>query len=285
MNRTFSQRYEYESLPEPMKLEELSKELRIELWNSVRRLLLAEKSSHGHLAHFGGASRNFVERVLGRWAVRPEDEIPYRIDEVMVAFKDVLGDAAFNRVLDLIEILVNDPRVEPLFVATVARSFENHAAPYWLGLDEKPFHFFPRSTKEQGEAVRAGIETLHENKMDGAASHLRKASEGMRSGDYGDSIRESIHAVESVARLIDPEAKKTLGPALDSLERAGLLKHTALKDAFKKLYGYTSDEQGIRHSLVDQSSADVDLDEALFMFGACASFAAYLATKSELLGK
>ena len=83
--------------------------------------------------------------------------------------------------------------------------------------------------------------------------------------------------MESVARLIDPAASKTLGPALDSIEKAGLLKHAALKNAFKRLYGYTNDEQGIRHALLDRGSTDAGLDEAVFMFGACASFAAYLA--------
>lgn len=135
MSRTFSQRYGYEPLPEPMKLEKLSKELRIELWNLVRRLLLAEQNEHGHFTHYGGGSRRFVERVLGRWAVRPEDEIPYRIEDVMIAFKDVFGGAVFNRVLDLMEILVNDPRAKSAFVATVALSFDEHAAPYWLELD------------------------------------------------------------------------------------------------------------------------------------------------------
>ena len=43
--------------------------------------------------------------------------------------------------------------------------------------------------------------------------------------------------------------------------------------------GYTSDEQGIRHALLEQGSANVGLEEALFMFGACASFAAYLTEK------
>ena len=94
-----------------------------------------------------------------------------------------------------------------------------------------------------------------------------------------DSISDSIHAVESAARVLDPQASKTLTPALNSLEKAGVLKHRALKEAFAKLYGYTSDEQGIRHALLDQNAADVGLEEALFMFGACASFAAYLTEK------
>ena len=65
-----------------------------------------------------------------------------------------------------------------------------------------------------------------------------------------------------------------MGPALDSLEKAGVLKHPALKQAFDRLYGYTSTEQGIRHALLDKDAADVGLNEAIFMFGACASFAA-----------
>ena len=44
---------------------------------------------------------------------------------------------------------------------------------------------------------------------------------------------------------------------------------------------WDSDEQGIRHSLLNQSSADVGLDEAIFMFRACACFAAYLTRKDQ----
>ena len=66
-----------------------------------------------------------------------------------------------------------------------------------------------------------------------------------------------------------------MGPALASLEQREAL-HPALKDAFAKLYGYASNEQGIRHALLDQSNARVGMDEAVFMLGACASFASYL---------
>ena len=115
--------------------------------------------------------------------------------------------------------------------------------------------------------------------MQGAAAHLRQAAQHINAGQQGNSIADSIHAVESVARIIDPNSNKTLGPALSSLEKAGVLKHPALKEAFKKLYGYTNDEQGIRHALLDRDSPDVGLDEAMFMFGACASFADYLVSK------
>ena len=121
--------------------------------------------------------------------------------------------------------------------------------------------------------------------MEGASSHLEQAADHINARQYADSIVDSIHAVESVARIIDPKSSKTLKPALNSLEKAGLLTHPALKDAFNKLYGYTSDEQGIRHALHDQGAADVGLDEAIFMFGACASFAAYLTEKHRKAGE
>ena len=57
------------------------------------------------------------------------------------------------------------------------------------------------------------------------------------------------------------------------------MNHRALKSAFDRLFGYTSDEEGIRHALLEREAAGVDVDDALFMYGACASFAAYLVNK------
>lgn len=66
-------------------------------------------------------------------------------------------------------------------------------------------------------------------------------------------------------------ATKTLGV----LEQHGHL-HGGLKAAFSKLYGYSSDEEGVRHALVFGNEAQVDEANALFMLGACASFVSYL---------
>jgi hypothetical protein len=84
--------------------------------------------------------------------------------------------------------------------------------------------------------------------------------------------------VESVALRLEPTAK-TLGPALASLEKRGHL-HGALKAAFDKLYGYSSDEKGIRHALVFEDEAKVDEADALFMLGACGSFVSYLLARA-----
>ncbi len=105
--------------------------------------------------------------------------------------------------------------------------------------------------------------------------HLRKASECINRSDRAGSIQESIHAVEAVARQIAPEKTDTLTQALNSIEKRNSL-HSNLKEGFKALYWYTSDEQGVRHALLDREGASVGMDEAVFMLGACASFASYL---------
>ena len=55
--------------------------------------------------------------------------------------------------------------------------------------------------------------------------------------------------------------------------------HSALKRGFTSLYGFTSDEKGIRHPLLDDGTAKVDETDAIFMIGACAAFVSYLINK------
>ncbi len=277
---TFSQCYGYEPLPEPMRLEHISEDLRREIWNAVRKFLLLD----ARIPYFSVRTKRFIERVLGTFLKRSEDEIPTDYDTAMTMFRNHLFQAKFNKFLDLAKIMINDEAASEDFVNRIAESFERHAA-YRLDTSHRPFQVSPRSSREQGEVTQKAIETIHQSSMEGAKTHLRQAVEHINAQQYADSIADSIHAVESVACVIAQKENATLGQVLDSLERAKLLKHPALKEAFKKLYSYTSNEQGIRHALLNQESADVGLDEAVFMLGACASFAAYLVNKHRQMQK
>lgn len=286
---TFSQRYGYEPLPEPMKLEEISDDLRREIWmaikeylHEIRRQVRAAIARRPSEFIFSQRDMLFLQRVFSRHFQAIEPDVRYR--QVVTYFYDIILQREFNVALDLLEHFVND-RESPEHVAEkISRLFRHYSAPYSLNLSRRPYRFMPSVTKEQGQATQQAFDTITKGGMDGSASHLRQAAEHINARQYADAIADCIHAVESIACVIDPKSNNTLGPALDSLERAGVLRHPALKDAFKKLYGYASDEQGIRHALLDQDAADVGLDEALFMFGACASFTAYLTQKHRQAG-
>lgn len=281
----FSQRYRYEALPEPMQLEQISRPLRVEIWNMVRQELLADRAYGVEGYYFRKKGRRRLERIIGRLTGCPDDEVDTDYVRSLRLVKGLLLEGKFFRVLDFLERLCNDALGGPDLATRIQRLFEKNGAAYSLNSSRHPFWFMPRSSREQGEATRVAVEVVRDEGMNGAVTHLRKAAEAMNDGQYAESVANSVHAVESIARLIDPEGAKTLGPALKSLERHGLLKHEALAKAFSTLYGYTSDEQGIRHALLDKEEPDVGLDEAVFMYGACACFAAYLVGKNRRVGQ
>jgi hypothetical protein len=67
--------------------------------------------------------------------------------------------------------------------------------------------------------------------------------------DYRNSIKESISAIESLSKILSGLPNASLSAALTAVDKQTKL-HPSLKEAFQKLYGYTSDAQGIRHALI-----------------------------------
>ena len=180
----------------------------------------------------------------------------------------------FNQIFDLIQFVLRHPKCPPEFIDMMKDIFMYTRLAYTIDT-EKPPTIIPSVTEAEGNTIIESLQLLRRAGLEGSASHLRNASECINRNDWAGSIRESIHAVESVARQLDPKSSETLGGALAALEKREAL-HPALKEAFNRLYGYTSNEQGVRHALLDRSAADVGIDEAVFMLGSCASFASYL---------
>lgn len=78
--------------------------------------------------------------------------------------------------------------------------------------------------------------------------------------------KEAISAVEGMVATItgEKEPKRALRRM-----RQDLSLHPAFVDAIEKLYGYTGDEDGIRHGIYD--APNVGFDEAKFMLVTCSA--------------
>jgi hypothetical protein len=139
----------------------------------------------------------------------------------------------------------------------------------------------PVGSDAELETLKRAFADLAATEFHGARAHLRNAAEELTTGRYADSIRESIHAVESVARTLAQDGK--LSNALAKLEQSAKI-HGGMKAGFNSLYGYTSDEQGIRHAHLNEPTAQPDETDALFMIGACAAFVSYLIGKARSAG-
>lgn len=124
----------------------------------------------------------------------------------------------------------------------------------------------------------AEIEKSLDIEFQGCKSHIRKALgflSDRENPDYKNSIKESISAVESICQIIAQNSKATLGEALKKLEEHGVKIHEAMKKSFSSLYGYTSDEGGIRH-YEGIFESNVTFEEAKFMLVSCSAFVNYL---------
>ena len=275
---TFSQAQGYEGLPQPLALGEISYEARVRLWD----LLLSSACVYVYAWQWKQDAPwpQIFQKLHIDFLVQPPDEFegggPLRgLNKLVETYKDlVLSKLPFNKIFDLFQMIMRHPECPREFTLGVAGVFKECRLAYVVDTKGTPT-ILPAATRAEGEAIVGAIQELREVRLHGAEAQLKKAGELINSGDWPGSVRESIHAVESVARRLDPDASKTLGPALKSLEKRGQL-HPALKEAFSNLYGYTSDEEGIRHALLTDAASPAGRDEAVFMLGACASFASYL---------
>jgi hypothetical protein len=99
--------------------------------------------------------------------------------------------------------------------------------------------------------------------------------------DYRNSIKESISAVESLCRMLCGDQSKDFDQALKTLEPK-LKFHPAQRQAFAKLFGYTSDAEGIRHALLDAPT--LESEDAKFMLISCSAFTNFLVEKAIRAG-
>ncbi|MBK6619907.1 MAG: hypothetical protein IPG32_03155 [Saprospirales bacterium] len=142
----------------------------------------------------------------------------------------------------------------------------------------------PITREEEINEIENAILSTSENQLKGVNIHLSEALKKMsdkKNPDFRNSIKESISAVESLCQQITSDPKAELAKALKTLKRK-LPIHSGLEQGFIKIYGYTSDGDGIRHAMLDETN--LDQEDALYMLIACSSFVNYLIAKASKAG-
>ena len=267
-----------------MALGKLSKELRTLLW------------SHTYQNLRTSVKRDFFDEFLvNPWHKilydhhvfllhKPADEFGSNFKTITEIIKSLFIQADFNKVLDFLEFVLRHNSVPHGFLDIVEETLREHKCAYIVMLIEDIPTIIPVVLPEQTESVKRDFQVLESGPFRGARSHLRTSAVCINKGDLAGSVRESIHAVESIARCLDPNGSTSLKSALQALSNKGVTLHPALKQGIVKFYGYTSNQDGIRHALLEKETSDVDEEEAIFMFGACLSFSAYLVSKARKAG-
>lgn len=86
--------------------------------------------------------------------------------------------------------------------------------------------------------------------------------------DLANAVKEAVAAVESLALLVVGRSSGTLGDCLKDLKAKQLVKPQLMK-ALEALWGYASEEPGVRHGKT--LAPNVDQSEAVFMLSMAAS--------------
>lgn len=195
--------------------------------------------------------------------------------KVFETIHEVLADATYNEVLDIVEYTCR-------WLDSSIKQHKGFMFPVFNQLFEQEYVGYRfvngRIIAISDKTEIGAIEEACRNPVEGCRAQLQKALDFLadrENKDYKNSIKESISAVESICQVIVNNEKATLGEALKQLESNGLAIHPSLKQAFLKLYGYTSDQGGIRHA-EGMFESDVSFEEAKFMLVSCSAFINYL---------
>jgi hypothetical protein len=263
-------------LPEQLKLKEVSPHLRAHLWAFVRGKIHESTYSPDYGSRLVGDPFLLIlfDMHVLRYG-RMADEFSNRYDGIEQQLKSIFEKGDYLAVFGWLQWVMRHHKTPYLFSQSIGSILQKHGAAYRV-LDDTTI--VPIASESEFQALKQSITAAEKAGFSGAKSHLQEAADCLSTGEYTDSIRESIHAVESAARVLEPSAD--LSKALTRLEDAGKI-HGALKRGFLAIYGYTSDEKGIRHPLLNDAEAKVDETDAIFMIGACASFVSYLINKAR----
>jgi hypothetical protein len=285
-NLSFSQAQGLEPLPKPLALGDISLHFRTDVWNWLYTKIKGSEARNSF--RITGIWRSAFVLIHTTFFHLGLDIFDDDTRSLCPLYKGALigkDELRWNIIFDLIQFIL---RLGPLaqdqrmLHAQMRHIFQKNLLAYDI-IDVPPAGatIVPTASPEEGDAVRGAFTALAQSPFSGARVHLRSAGEAINANEAAAAIRESVHAVESVVRLIAPN--KNFRDALTAIDSKASI-HPALRDALNRLYGYTSDEKGIRHPLLESDTARVGMSEAIFMFGTCASFITYLISRGRQSG-
>lgn len=276
---TFEQAEGASPIPSQLELRVISQELRAVLWRVVHDSLQKSRfvPMHSKRASLSDPWDSILRTAHTFRDHRMIDEFEENADIQIQNIKNIFINGDYLEVLGWLQFVFrNKPPYG--FARTIDSALRLCKAAYRV-LNEDTI--VPFGSDEELKSLKQAFADLENSEFHGARAHLQKAAQLLTEGNYADSVRESIHSVESVARTLESSGK--FSEALARLSNKTEI-HGSMKAGFQKLYGYTSDENGIRHPLLDDGTATTDETDATFMIGACSSFVSYLINKSRSAG-
>lgn len=281
---SFSERYGYKPIKESIQIESMDEPLRNGLWSILKVHCWDNvKECSGDISgqYYLCDSNNleiylFCKSLWLNYFKKPLDQLKNDWSQVLSELRRYFFDCKWNEVYDFIEFICNNyerNQFKERFIQSCNLLLKKEMSAYRFvnGV-------VTRITEIQEISE---IEQALKTNMSPVNTHLQCSLENLsdrKAPNYRNSVKESISAVESLVKITLKTDKGTLAQLIKNLEdKIGL--HPALGKAFSNLYGYTSDEKGIRHALIKEEN--VDFNDAKFMLVVCSAFINFVKGKIQ----
>ncbi|GAA6186430.1 hypothetical protein [Aliiglaciecola sp. NS0011-25] len=274
----FSQRIGINPAEKVIQIDSIDEDLRNGLWNALSLFYWENYESPGD--SFYGRSdyvrnSNHEDLVLALWIhyfKKPIDSIDDYWESCLQNLRKYFFRAEWWEVYEFVEFVTHNGAEahKGKFIEACNFNLERENSAYRF-VDGKLAKI---TSKEEINSIETAIREA--TPYGGVKDHLKRAlslHSDKLNPDYRNSIKESISAVESLAKQVSGDEKATLGAVLKKLEREAKM-HPALKSAFSSLYGYTNDADGIRHALLEEET--LTKTDARFMLICCSAFVNYV---------
>jgi hypothetical protein len=272
MEGDFSQRMGFRPLRPEIQLDDMSTDLHVSIWNALSMGFLSgyRPQRGSSFKYVKGSNRHyFAIKYYSEFQKTLVDYLPSQWSEFVTQLRKDYFKLEWHDVYSLMEFVIAN--AETALKDSLTTGFNEVLEREGSGYRVVDGKVCPITSPEEMAAVEEALEKG--SAYSGISEHLGAAIRMLsdkQSPDYRNSIKESISAVESVARHITGDSAATLGQAIKVLEKKHNL-HESLKRAFSALYGYTNDADGIRHSLMDDGKSLTSAD-ARFMLITCSAF-------------
>lgn len=265
----------------PVKIEiqrtNIDNDLRYGLWNALH-LALWEKYDGSYYVRFEDSNLFWLFRKYWHNLFKlPIDNMPHNFQNVIEKIRKSFFEFKWHEVYDFVEFTAQNcpDELKGDFIEFVNSLLEKELSAYRF-VDEQLTDI---TDEQEIESIEIAINSS--DKFSGTKIHLKAALSFLtdrQKPDYRNSVKESISAVEALCVTLSGDPKATLGASLNSIEKSHSL-HPAFKKALTSLYGYTSDSDGIRHALLDESN--ISYSDAKYMLVSCSAFINYVFGKES----
>ena len=252
--------------PKPVQTDDLDKEARTHLYNAF-------------LLYRAGIDYNENLTIWTSFFGNRMDQ--FTVNNNYVFIEGIFCNDKWHKIFEFIEFLYSinikyrtkngrNRKLNPAITISINKALELGNVGYKF-VDGK---FIPIQTQEEQETIESVLQTPYEN----ARNHIKKSIihfSARTNPDYANSIKESICAIESIYQELTGETKFA-----DAVNKLNIPMHKAFKESIKNLYGFTSDEEGIRHAATGEP-LQINQATARYMLNVCSAMVNYITANTD----